>query len=259
MRIFDSHCHLHGEDPGSAAAILARAGAAGVRDLVCVGVDLVSSRQARELARRHPGIRASAGIHPNDLPPAAAAASAALAELEAVLGEGGWSAVGETGLDLYRDRVPLAIQRDAFARHLDLAHRFRLPVIIHCRHAGAATLELLRMLGRQVTGVMHCYSESPQQVEAFLALGLHVSFAGNLTYPRAEELRLAARQVPLDRLLVETDAPYLAPQAQRGHRNEPAFVRHTLGALAEVRGEEVEQTAERTWANANRLFGPAAT
>ncbi len=256
MRLFDTHCHLQWEKPEwPLHEVLARAEQAGVERMVCVGVDAASSRRAREIAAEVPGVSASAGIHPNDLPPEEGATRAALAELDALVAEGGWVAVGETGLDLYWDKVPLEVQQLGFRHHLELAAAHGLPVIIHCRDAGAETLALLQTFGGPVTGVMHCFSDTPERVAGFLELGLHISFAGNLTYKSADGLRDAARLVPEDRLLVETDAPFLAPVPRRGKRNEPAFVRHTLERLAEVRGVAAEELAAATAANAERLFG----
>ncbi|MBC8329275.1 MAG: TatD family hydrolase [Planctomycetes bacterium] len=256
MRLFDSHCHLHWEeDAHPVDQTLARARDAGVDRVVCVGIDCPTSARAREIAALHPGVLASAGIHPNDLPADAAHAQRELARLGRLLDEGGWAAVGETGLDLYWDRVPLEVQRQGFSFQLGEAARRRLPLIIHCRQAGAETLQLLQDHGADVAGVMHCYSDSAERVSAFLDLGLHISFAGNLSYKQSGDLREAARRVPLDRLLVETDAPFLAPQPRRGKRNEPAFVRFTLDTLAEVRGMDPAEVAELTWANAAALFG----
>ncbi len=256
-RLYDSHCHLTWEEERHpVAAVLARAREAGVSELLCVAVDATSARRARELAAAHPGVGCSVGLHPNDLPVAPGAFAAAWRELEALAREGGWAAVGETGLDFYRDRVPPHLQEEALARHLELAEALSLPVILHCRRAASRLRELLEARGRSLAGVLHCFSEGAEHLDAFLALGLHVSFAGNLTYPRAEEIREAARKVPAERLLVETDAPFLAPQAVRGRRNEPAHLPHTLAVLATVRGESPDRIAACTRQNAWRLFGP---
>ncbi len=256
MRLFDSHCHLHweeGEHP--VEQTLARAREAGVERMLCVGIDRATSLRGLEIAREQGAVLASSGIHPNDLPPEPAAAEAELRRWRGQLEQDGWSAVGETGLDLYWDRVPLETQRLGFRHHLDAAAEAGLPVIIHCREAGAETLAALRELDRPVRGVMHCYSDAAERVEAYLELGLHLSFAGNLTYKKSEALREAAAGVPTDRLLVETDAPFLAPQPKRGKRNEPAFVRYTLETLATVHACSAELMAERTWRNAEALFG----
>ncbi|RMH02025.1 MAG: TatD family deoxyribonuclease [Planctomycetota bacterium] len=256
--LFDSHCHLSWEEAEHPVAdTLERARAAGVLDLLCVGVDLASSRRAAEIAAAEPGVRASAGIHPNDLPLAPGALGRELAGLERLLAGGGFAAVGETGLDRHWDRVPAAIQEEGFQAQLELAAAHGLPVVIHCREAIDRVRDVLRSLGRPAAGVMHCWSGRAEEVDDFLDLGLHVSFAGNLSYKRNEELREAARRVPRDRLLLETDAPFLAPQPRRGRRNEPAFLPHTLAALAAARGEDPEALAAATRANAYRLFGPA--
>lgn len=256
MRLYDTHCHLtwrEGADP--AALQLQRARAAGVAGLVCVATDLDSARACRALAREHGDVLASAGIHPNDVGKDPGAVREPLARLAALLQEGGYAAVGETGLDFYRDWTPPELQREAFRVHLELAHRHQLPVIIHCRDAAAAVLEELRALQRPVRGVMHCYSEGPEPLLQFLELGLHISFAGNVTYPKAERIRASARLVPADRLLVETDAPFLAPQPVRGKRNEPAYIAHTTQELAAIRGAPAGQVAEVTFENARALFG----
>ncbi len=253
---FDSHCHLQWEEDGhSVDQQIQRARRAGVRDLLCVAVDLPSALRAREIASGHEGIRATVGIHPNDLPAAPGAITSQLQLLEDLAGEPGWVAIGETGLDHYRDRVPAEVQRQAFRFHLALAHDLALPVVIHCRAAAEECLAALRAHGAPIRGVMHCYSGDPEGIESFLELGLHISFAGNLTYPRSEPLRLAARLVPADRLLVETDSPFLAPQAQRGKRNEPANLPLTARCLAEIREETLSELAATTRANAERLFG----
>ena len=254
MRLFDTHCHLTwhmDEDPP--AERLARARAAGVERLLTVAVDLDSARTCAELAQEFDGVAASAGIPPNDVP-AGPERDAVLSELETLLADGNYVAVGETGLDFYRDWSQPADQEASLEQHLDLAQRFELPVILHCRASAARLLEVLQAQQREIAGVMHCFSEDATAARSFLDLGLHVSFAGNLTYPKSEALREAARIVPDDRLLVETDAPFLAPQPKRGKRNEPAYVAHTLAFAAELRGQDAESLAEQTYGNASSLF-----
>lgn len=257
LRLYDTHCHLAwraADDPP--AAQIARARAAGVAAILCVAVDAPTAREARALAREWPEIlRASVGLHPNDADGPARQESL-LEPLAALAAEGGFHAIGETGLDFYRDRTAPAAQERALEFQLELAHRHRLPVILHCRQAAPRLLAVLRARGGSVSGVMHCYSEGPEVVDDFLALGLHISFAGNLTYPKSESIREAARRVPADRLLIETDAPFLAPQPRRGRPNEPAFVAFTLAALAAARDESPEAVAAATWRNACALFGP---
>ncbi len=252
--LFDSHCHpTWKEEEAPPAEVLARARQAGVEEFLFVAIDARTARRSRELAAAEPGARASVGIHPNDLPSDPQALEPALEEIQSLAREDGWSAVGETGLDFHWDTVPPAIQREGLAFHLDLAHERDLPVVLHCRRAAPALLDLLQGRG-EIRGVMHCWSEPSEHLAAFLDLGLHVSFAGNLTYRRSGDLREAARRVPADRLLLETDSPFLAPQPRRGRRNEPGFLPFTLACLAEVRGEAPEAVAERTTANARRLF-----
>lgn len=258
MRLYDTHCHLAwraAEDPP--ADQIARARAAGVAAILCVAVDEATAVEARELARGAPEIlRASVGLHPNDVGDGAAL-EPRLAELARLAAEGGFVAIGETGLDFYRDQATPAAQEHALEFQLELARRHGLPVILHCRQAAPRLLDVLRARPGPVRGVMHCYSESAEMVDDFVALGLHVSFAGNVSYPKSEPIRAAARRVPEERLLIETDAPFLAPQPQRGRPNEPAFIAHTLAALAAARGESPERVADATWRNACALFDGA--
>ncbi|MCH2101141.1 MAG: TatD family hydrolase [Planctomycetes bacterium] len=254
MRLFDTHCHLTwhmDEDPPTDR--LARARKAGVDRLLTVAVDLESARTCASLAAEHEGVQASAGIHPHDVP-SGKELDQQLQELETLLESGQYSAVGETGLDFYRDWSQPADQTYSLEYHLALGARFDLPIILHCRESAQALLEILQAQNRAISGVMHCFSEGAKYAHSFLDLGLHVSFAGNLTYPKSEALREAAKIVPNDRLLVETDAPFLAPQVKRGKRNEPAYVAHTLAFAAEVRGVAAEELAEQTYGNAMALF-----
>ncbi|MGE3172824.1 MAG: TatD family hydrolase [Planctomycetota bacterium] len=249
-RVFDTHCHLGLDDDGDPRAEHARARAASVTDLVLVGIDLASSARARDLARTLPGARWSAGLHPND----AGRFDAEWDAIAALCGEADCRAVGETGLDYYRDRASAQDQERSLAAHLDLARRRDLPVILHCRDAMAALLELLAARA-PVRGVMHCFSGDAADAARAVALGLHVSFAGPLTYKKNDALRQAAAAVPEDRLLVETDAPFLPPQSRRGKRNEPAFLVETLATLAAVRGWDLTRAAAVTHRNAVALFG----
>jgi TatD DNase family protein len=254
VRLFDTHCHplwRDAEDP--AAAQLERARAAGVQALLCVATDPASARGACELAQRFPGVvAASAGLHPNDAGDGASL-PAMLEDVAALARTGDFAAIGETGLDFYRDRAAPELQEKSLLFHLELARELDLPVILHCRAAAARLAEVLDARA-PLRGVMHCYSEGPEMVGRFLSFGLHVSFAGNLTYPKSTSLREACVRVPRERLLIETDAPFLAPQPQRGRPNEPAFIRHTLEALAAARGEAPEDTAQITFDNARSLF-----
>lgn len=256
--LIDTHAHL--DDARFAddlPAVLDRAAAAGVAGVLTVGIDLATSRAALALAAGHPGrLAAVVGIQPNHV---AEAGPADFDEVARLAADPLAVAVGETGLDRYWDRAPLALQEESFARHLGLARRLGKPVVIHCRDAGPDVVRVLRAefdRGGPVRGVMHSFTGDAETARACLGLGLHLSFAGMLTYKTAADLREVARQVPPDRLLVETDSPYLAPVPVRGKRNEPAFVAHTAACLAGLVGMTPEHLAEQTTRNARELFGP---
>ncbi len=250
--LFDSHCHLnHAAFGDDLAGVLDRAHAAGVERFLVPGFDLASSERAIELANADRAIAAAAGIHPYS---AGEFDSAAKARLTAFWASGVASAVGEIGLDFAGRGYPdEGVQTECFAWQLDQAERLHLPVIIHQRESAAAILEQLS--GRQLAGVMHCWSLGPEELDGFLDLGMHVSFAGLLTFKSAEAVRAAATRVPDDRLLVETDAPYLVPRGSRsGRRNEPANLHLTVALLARLRQTAVEQVAQICAANAGALF-----
>jgi len=243
--VIDTHAHL---DPAEAPALLERARAAGVERVIAVGTTIAGCRETLALAQGSAGVWASLGIHPHE---AAGADAARLDELRALLLEERAVAVGETGLDYFRDHAPAEAQRRLFDAQLALAAELGMPVVIHSREADADTLAALA--GFAGTVVCHCFS-SPGLLAAALERGYYVSFAGNVTYPNAPRLREAAARVPPDRLLVETDSPYLAPQPVRGGRNEPAYVMHTLAALAQVRGDEPGELGLQIDANASAAF-----
>jgi TatD DNase family protein len=255
MDLFDTHCHLGLDGEGDALAEHGRARAAGVRAVLVVGIDLATSAAARALAARLDGAAWSAGLHPNE--------SGRLPRewdgLRRLAMAAGCAAIGETGLDRHWQRATAAEQERSLRAHLELAHELDKPVILHCREAFAPLFAALAD-GPRVRGVMHCFSGGVAQARRALDLGLHLSFAGPLTYPRNAALREAAAFAPEAALLVETDAPFLPPQSRRGQRNEPAFLRETLAALAQARGWEPARAARVTWDNACRLFGapPAA-
>jgi TatD DNase family protein len=245
--LVDTHAHLmDAAFDVDREAVVARARAAGVAAFVFVGYDRQSSVSAVELARRVDGARASVGIHPNSAGDASDADFEVIAEL-ALLPE--VVGIGETGLDYYRRYTPYERQREVFDWHLDLAARLNLPVIVHNRQADSDITERVR--AHSATGVLHCFSSTdPSYLERMLALGYVVSFAGPLTFKNATATREMASRVPMDRLLVETDCPYLAPEPHRGRRNEPAFVRDTAICLTEVTGV----TIDTLWANSLRVF-----
>lgn len=255
MRLFDTHCHLTwDETKNPAEPQLERARAAGVDRFLCVAIDVENARECAALAARHDDVFPTVGIHPNDVG-CAAELPDRLDALRDLARQGGFIAIGETGLDFFRDWAEPEVQRTSLEAHLDLATELDLPFILHCRNAIDGLLPILRARGAALKGVMHCYSEGPAPIEELLDLGLHISFAGNVTYPKSTDLRDAARLVPLDRLLVETDAPFLAPQPRRGKPNEPAFVAFTLEALAQELGIDAPSLAAATHANATKLFG----
>jgi TatD DNase family protein len=238
--VIDTHAHLDALDDPSGA--LARARAAGVARIVAIASGLASARATRAIAAGAEGVYVAAGIHPHQ---------AADDEDPRALVDGETVAVGEIGLDFYRDYAPRDRQRQVFVEQLELAAELGKPVVVHSRAADEETAELLAAFGGTV--VLHCFS-SPGLLPAALERGYYVSFAGNVTYPNAEELRAAAADVPADRLLAETDAPYLAPQPVRGKRNEPAYVVHTVAALAAVRGQDPRVLAAQLDANASDAF-----
>jgi TatD DNase family protein len=245
--VIDTHAHLDAcEEP--AKALIERARAAGVDRIVTVGSGIESSRAALEIAEQNEGVYAALGVHPHQ---AGNAESGRLEELQEVLGHERVVAVGETGLDYYRDYAPRERQRALFEAELELAALLGRPVVVHSRAADKDTAEILASFSGRV--VLHCFS-SPPLLEVALERGYYVSFAGNVTYPKALDLRMCARVVPADRILAETDTPYLAPQPRRGKPNEPANVVHTLAALAEVRGEQQGELEARIDANAAAAF-----
>jgi TatD DNase family protein len=247
--MIDTHAHLDAfDDP---AAVLARARAAGVARVVNVATSVASARAAVELGEREEGVYAALGLHPHE---AGGVGEDDLAALRELLRHPRAVAVGETGLDYYRDLAPRDRQAAVFRAQRALAAELGLPIVIHTRAADDDTVAALRQLPAGVRVVLHCFSSS-ELLEPALEHGWYVSFAGNVTYPKARELRWAAARVPAERLLAETDSPYLAPQPVRGQRNEPAYVLHTLASLAEVRGTEHDALAQQVNANAAELFG----
>jgi len=247
--MIDSHTHLEMcEEPDT--ELVSAALRAGVRRMVTVGVDGASCRAALAAAELFPQVYAAVGRHPNA---ASGFDDADLAELQALAAHERCVAIGETGLDFYRDGAPAADQARAFAAQIGLAAETGKPLVIHSRAAEDQTLAQLAGEAQGVSVIMHCFS-MPQHLDECLSRGYWISFAGNVTYPSAADLAEAARRVPEDRLLLETDAPYLTPQAVRKQRNQPAFVAHTLGFVAELRGVTAESLGEAVERNAARLF-----
>jgi TatD DNase family protein len=253
--LVDTHAHLDDEQFGTdRSAVVERARAVGVVQIVSVSTSAASTQATLALLGRFPGLFATAGIHPNHAAQAAADDGDRVVDLADTPGI---VAIGETGLDRHWNDTPFPVQQDYFARHLELGRRVGKPAVIHCREAEADVLEMLRNeFDRHgpVRAVMHSFTGTRETAEACLAMGLHLSFAGMLTYKNATALRETAAALPLERLLVETDSPYLAPVPVRGTRNEPANVAHTAACLARLLGIETDVLAQRTTANARALF-----
>jgi TatD DNase family protein len=255
LDLVDTHAHLDDEQfHGDLPDVLQRAETAGVRRIVTMATTAPSSAACVSLASGHPALWATVGIQPNHV---AEAAPDAWDEVVRLVTQSRVCGVGETGLDRYWDRTPFPQQEDFFARHLQLARQHDLAVVIHCRQAEADVVRMLRADHNRhgpVRGVMHSFTGDLATAEACLAMGLYVSFAGMVTYKNAQALRDVAARIPLDRLLIETDSPYLAPAPMRGKRNEPAFVVHTATCLATLHGVDLEVLAQHTTANAEKLF-----
>jgi TatD DNase family protein len=253
--VIDSHCHLDFPDfQDELPEVLARARQAGVVTMICIGSgrDLTPARAAVALAAREPDVFASVGVHPHDVGSMTEDTWLALDDLaraHRVVG------IGETGLDYYYDHSPRDAQQAAFRRFIALARAVGRPVICHIRDAHEEAAQIMNDEGaREVGGVIHCFTGGVTDASRYLDLGFHISLSGILTFRNAQSIREAAAAAPLDRLMVETDAPYLAPMPHRGKRNEPAFVIHTLALLAELRGIDFDEAAAATTANARRLF-----
>lgn len=254
-RLVDTHCHLDDEQfETQRDDVVARAAVAGVEQILTIGVCSASSAHAVEIAAKYTSVYAAVGIQPNHV---GEASPADWDDVVALVGRPKVMALGETGLDRYWDRVPFPLQQDYFDRHLRLSQAVGLPFIVHMRDCDADVLEMLREARQRapLEGVMHSFTGTMETMVECVELGLYISFAGMVTYKKSEELRQIAKQVPADRMLIETDSPYLSPQPERGRRpNEPALVVHTARCLADTRGISFEHLAEITTENACRLF-----
>jgi TatD DNase family protein len=255
MQLIDTHAHLDEETfRHDVDHVVARAREAGVVAIITIGTTAASSRLAVELTKRYESVYAAVGIQPNYVAEAKPGDWEVIVELAR---EPKVVAIGETGLDRYWDHTPLDLQAEYFSRHIELARERDLPFVVHCREAEDDVVALLAAAAgsHRLQGVMHSSTGNLKTAEACVELGLHISFAGMLTFKKNDSLRHVAARVPGERLLVETDAPYLAPTPYRGKRNEPAYVQHTAACLAETRGVAVEEIAAITTANARSLFG----
>ena len=255
MQFFDTHAHLN--DPQlleREAEIIAEAESVGVQHVVAVGTDLPTTRQSIEIARRHDSVYATAGIHPNSCH------RATLAEWQELLqltGDPQVVALGETGLDCYWDDCPLETQEEWFVRHIQLSHETGLPLVVHMRESEQQILSVFNQHHRdkRINGIMHSFTGSLETATTCLDYGMYISFAGMITFKNAGNLRQIAAQIPPDRILIETDSPYLTPHPFRGRRpNEPRMVRHTAQCLADVRQMDLETVARITTENAKRVF-----
>lgn len=251
--MIDTHAHLDfPEFEKDLAEVLVRAREAGVAAIITIGINPDSNARAVELAERHEHIYAAVGIHPNDC---AKAGEGEWAEIEALAKRPKVVGIGETGLDFYRDGSPREVQEQAFRHAIRIAAEVNQPLVIHCREAVDDCLRILEDVGRgRVRGVMHCFSGTPAQAQRFLSLGLYLSFAGQITYPNAEDLRETVKASPLERMVLETDCPFLAPQSNRGKRNEPAFVKETMEQIATLHGLPTADVDRMTSVNAYRVF-----
>ena len=250
--MIDAHAHLDDRRfSDDLDAVLARASAAGIERVLSCADDLASSERTVVIARRHPSVRVAVGVHPHR---AESWNADVLRMIDRLARDERVVAIGEIGIDLSGRSAPREAQEAAFLAQLALANVLGMPVVVHVRDAGPLVRELVDRAGG-ARGMVHCFSEGPDEVDEWLRRGFAVSFAGTVTYPKNDALRRAAARASADRLLVETDAPYLAPQARRGSRNEPAFVLETLAAVAAARAEEPDALGRQIAENAQKLFG----
>jgi TatD DNase family protein len=256
MQFFDTHAHLdQPEFDADRADVVTRAREAGVEEIITIGTTAATSEICVRLAAEFEGVYAAVGMQPNYI---AESQPGDWERVLALVDQPGVVAIGETGLDRYWDFTPFEQQQDYFDRHLRLSQQCGLPFVVHIRDCDEDVLVMLReAYGRgPLAGVMHSFTGSRAMAEECLAMGLYISFAGMVTYKKSDELRAIAAAVPMDRVLIETDSPYLSPEPVRKiKRNEPAHVAHTAARLAEVRGVTLEDFADQTTANARRLFG----
>jgi len=255
MEFVDTHCHLDWNSfDADREVVIDRAVQAGVMRMITIGVDLPSSRRAIEIADQHAAVYAAVGVHPNDC---ADFDAATLTDIRALAQHPKVVAIGEIGLDYYWHKVDHEVQARAFRAQLELAAELRKPVIIHSREAAADVIELLEEFAKQAdcAGTLHSYFDDLAIAQRAFAIGFYIGVTGPITFKKAEREREIIQQVPLDRILIETDAPFLTPVPHRGERNEPAFVRHTAEMIAKVRGQSIEDVAHQTTRNAEKLLG----
>ena len=251
MRLVDTHAHLDAlAYRNDRAAVVTRAFSNSV-GIITVGVDRQSSRTAVQLAKRHRLIWASVGVHPHE---AKTLDATVLSDLEKLTQRGQVVAIGEIGLDYYRDLSPRAVQRRAFREQIALAQKLDLPIIVHNRDSTDDLLAVLRELSSSHRGVIHSFLSSTAQADAFLSLGFHLGIGGPITFTKNDDLQQAVKHIPLERILLETDCPYLSPVPHRGKRNEPAYVKHVAVAVSKIKEILIQKVEQVTTENATRLF-----
>ncbi len=252
-QLIDTHCHLDMQDyQDDIDQVLAKALNLGVKRIITVGIDLDSSRAAIRLAEKYPGVFATVGVHPHNV---ALLKDHDYEELAVLAKKSEVVAYGEIGLDFYYDHAPADVQIAHFGRQVDLAKQLDLPLVVHDREAHAEVLEILaNAYPFKATGVMHCFSGDSAFAEAVIDLGFYVSIPGVITFKKAETLQEAVRNIPLERIILETDGPFLAPEPRRGRRNEPALLLFTAEKVAELKGLTLKEVAEVSTANAEKLF-----
>ncbi len=250
--LIDTHAHLTMSQFGDLEEVLKRAKEAGVEYIINAAFDLESSKKSLELAGRYPNIFACAGIHPHN---AGELDESSLSELSALLKNKKTLAVGETGLDFYNNEVPEAVQTKAFVKQIEISRDSGLPLVLHGRSAPDKMLEVLNSEAKGQKAVFHCFSQDSAYAKKVLDLGYYISFTGVITFKNAHSMREVVKTVPLERMMIETDCPYLAPQKFRGQRNEPAYVRYVAEMIAEVKKINKEEVEAKTTETAIEFFG----
>ena len=255
----DTHAHLYFDKfDDDRDAVIERARTRGFVAVINIGCDVATSQQCLDLAAEYPGFcYAAVGLHPNEAKMPESELASVVSKLEEMVAAHPKEvrAIGEIGLDTYWDRAPIEDQERAFIAQIELARRTERPIVIHCREAWPRTLEIIAAEAEGLTGVFHCFGGTPAEARRAVEIGWCVSFAGNVSYPKAQDLRDAAHEVPLDRMLLETDSPFLAPQPKRGKRNEPVYSLMTAETLSAVKQVEIDEVLAATTENARRLFG----
>ncbi len=253
MRLFDTHAHLDDERfDEDRESLISSLKENNISLVVNVGADMKTSRNAIKLAEKYDLIYAAVGVHPHDVKDMK---EEDFVELEQMSNHEKVVAIGEIGLDYYYDNSPREIQREFFIKQVELANKLNLPIIIHSRDASMETYEILKEYKKDIGCVLHCFSQSIEMAKLYLDLGCHISFAGPLTFKKSNKLKEVAKIIPIDKIFIETDAPYLTPEPYRGRRNDPSKVRYVAQELATLRGMTVEEIAEITMENAVKFFG----